>query len=159
MLIYTTCSQVGRNGHYPYFRLENWRVIEDGFSKISPGLGRGFRIRYSDVLFVKISGPPNWFSWGSKFLHPLRRRENFSMIWPNLRHTLLPAIAWWVSGSAFPRSTETTPESPSYHFLLLRLCHNLKAEKQAHCGLRSFQGKYLSQHLLASGDIFPSLRS
>ena len=77
------------------------------------------------------------------------------MIWPNLRHTLLPAIAWWVSDSAFLRSTEITPESPSYHFLLLRLCHELKAEKQAYHGLRSFQGKYLSQHLLASGDVFP----
>lgn len=159
MLIYTTCSQVGRNGYYPYFRLENWRVIEDGFTKISPGPGRGFWIRYSDVLFVKISVPLNWFSWGSEFLHPLCRRENFSMIWPNLRHALLPAVAWWVSYSAFLRSTEITPESPSYHFLLLRFCHELKAEKQAYGGLRSFQGKHLSEHMLASGDVVPALRS
>ena len=44
-------------------------------------------------FFVKISVPLNWFSWGSEFLYLLCRLENFSMIWPNLRHALLPAVA------------------------------------------------------------------
>lgn len=93
------------------------------------------------------------------FQHPLRRHENLSVIWPNLRHSLLPATAWWVFFEAFLRPTETTPKFPSNHFLVLRLCHKLNVENQARHVLRSFQGKHPSPRFLGSGDIYPVLRS
>lgn len=57
MLIYTTCSQVRRNGYYSHFRLECGRVIEGSFIEVSLRPGSGASPRHSGVLFRRFPCP------------------------------------------------------------------------------------------------------
>lgn len=162
MLIYTTCSQVKRNGYYSHFRLENWSVIEDGFPEVSPGLGSVPRISYSGVLFIRFyclqtdladgtSWPPvHFFStlcrW--EFLSGLTKSQAFST---SCHH--LVGVLWCLPGT-YRNNTHNSPNP----FLVLRLCHSLNAKNQICHELRFSQGINLSQSFLSSGYIYPVLR-